>query len=101
MPDLCDEFDVIIDHVKQSNIYQYIFILRHLNADLSTTSGNKLKRLCLDHNLQHMINEPTRITSSSQTILDRIITNPNFMFDISFSSCINKRSLYDQCKSQI
>ena len=80
--DFWDEFDVIIGHVKQSNTYHYMFILVDLNADLSTTSGNKLKWLCLDHNLQYMINEPTRITSSSQTILDQILTNaPNFMSD--------------------
>ena len=66
--DFWDDFDAIIDLVKQSNTYQYMFILGDLNADISTTSGNKLKRLCLDHNLQYMINEPTRITSSSQTI---------------------------------
>ena len=65
--DFWDDFDAIIDLVKQSNIYQYMFILGDLNADLNTTSGNKLKRLCLDHNLQYMINEPTRIRSSSQT----------------------------------
>ena len=33
--------------MKQSNTYQYMFVLGDLNADLSTTSGNKLKQLCL------------------------------------------------------
>ena len=93
--DFWDDFDTIIDLVKQSNTYQYMFILGDLNADLSTTSGNKLKRLCLDHNLQYMINEPTRIPSSSQTILDQILTNaPNFMSDISVSPPV---STNDHC----
>ena len=41
--DFWDDFDAIVDHVKQSNTYQYMFILGDLNVDLSSTSGNKLK----------------------------------------------------------
>ena len=78
-----DEFDVVIDHVKQVNVSSYMFILRDMNVDLKTSNGNKLTYLCFEHNLQFLANEPTRITTS-QTILDQILTNaPNFVSDVS------------------
>ena len=37
-----DEFDVMIDHVKQAHVASYMFILGDLNVDLKTSNGNKL-----------------------------------------------------------
>ena len=84
--DFWDEFDTVIDQVKQSDNYRYMFVLGDLNADPKTNNGNKLIQLCLEHNLQYLINEPTRITATSQTILDQVLTNaPNFISSMSVS----------------
>ena len=72
--DFRDEFDVMINNIKQANVAFYMFILGDLNADLKTCNGNKPTQLCYEHNLQYLVNEPTRITTS-QTILDQILTN--------------------------
>ena len=53
--DFWDEFDTVIDQVKQSNNYRYMFILGDLNADPKTNNGNKLIQLCLEHNLNYNI----------------------------------------------
>ena len=66
-----------------------MFVLGDLNADLKTCNGNKLTQLCYEHNLQYLVNEPTRITTTSQTILDQILTNaPNFVRCVSSASFI-------------
>ena len=84
--DFWDEFDTVKDQVKQSNNYQYLFILGDLNADPKTNNGNTLTQLCLEHNLQYLINEPTKITATSQTILNKVLTNaPNFISSVSVS----------------
>ena len=63
-----------------------MFVLGDLNADPKTNNGNKLIQLCLEHNLQYLINEPTRITATSQTILDQVLTNaPKFISSVSVS----------------
>ena len=46
-----------------------------LNADFLTGNGDRLKTFCALNNLQYLINEPTRITANSATVLDQIITN--------------------------
>ena len=59
-----------------------MFILGDLNADLKTCNGNELTQLCFEHN--HLVNKPMRITTTSQTILDQILTNAlNFVTDVS------------------
>ena len=60
----CDEFNTIIDLVKQFNNYQYMFILGDLSTDSKTNNNDKLIQLCLEDNLQYLINEPTRITAT-------------------------------------
>ena len=63
-----------------------MFVRGDLNADPKTNNGNKLIQLCLEQNLQYLINEPTRITATSQTILDQVLTNaPNFISSVSVS----------------
>ena len=71
--DFWDEFDTVIDQVKQSDNYGYMFVLDDLNADPKTNNGNKLIQLCLEHNLQYLINEPTRITATSQKFWIRFL----------------------------
>ena len=71
--------DAVIDNIK-SDGFKNLFLLGDFNADFSTINGKKLKDLCNRQNLECLINEPTRITSHSATILDQIITNvPNFI----------------------
>jgi len=75
--------ETAIDNIKQSNNYKYIYILGDFNADFKTSNGNKLIRFCSEHNLHHLVNEPTRITANTQSTLDQILTNaPNFVSNI-------------------
>ena len=43
--DFWDEFEGMIDHVKQANVASYMYILGDLNADLKTWNVNKLIQL--------------------------------------------------------
>lgn len=81
-PDISDfwvDFQNCLDEIKTNDV-QNIFILGDLNADPATRNGRKLNDLCLRNNLYCLVNEPTRITQNTATILDQIITNcPNFV----------------------
>ena len=51
-----------------------------MNADLSTPDGAKLKQFSCEYNFQIHISQPTRITDTSSTCLDQILSNfPNFV----------------------
>ena len=76
-----DEKRLVLDDVKTDNV-KYIYILGDINADVNTANGRKLNLLCANYNLKCLITEPTRITDTSATILDQIITNA--------SNCVNK-----------
>ena len=93
--DFWPRFENIIEEVIANNNVQYIVILGDLNADFSTPDGTKLKALTQKFGLICHVNEPTRITQTSSTCLDQIITNmPNFV------SCINVQapvSTNDHC----
>ena len=69
-PDMSDA----LDDVKQYQL-QNLFILGDLNADPETYNGRKLKEFCDFQNLACTVNEPTRITDSTATILDQVLTN--------------------------
>ena len=74
-----DKITKVIDDIK-SDQYKYIFLLGDINADFHTLNGRKLTQMCLEQNLQCLIHEPTRITETTATVLDQIITNaPNFV----------------------
>ena len=88
-------FDTVIDNIKQSGLYNYMFILGDLNADFGTRNGNKLIQLCNEQNFQCLVHEPTRITTHSQTVLDQVLSNaPNF---ISNTEVIPPVSTNDHC----
>ena len=60
--------------------YKNIVILGDLNADPATIPGRMLANLCNVYNLSSHITEPTRITATSATILDQVLSNiPNFV----------------------
>ena len=72
------------EHVKTESPVQNMVLLGDLNADFSTVNGNKLIEFCRTYNLECHISEPTRITQTSQTCLDQIISNiPNFISSVS------------------
>ena len=90
-----DTFNIVIDNIKQSGRYMYMYITGDLNADFNTQQGNKLKQFCISNNFDYLVHEPTRITANSQTILDQILTNaPNFVTNVSVSPPI---STNDHC----
>jgi len=93
--DFWSSLDSVIDNIKQSNHYKHIFLFGDLNADLKTGNGNKLCQFCTTHNLHYVIHEPTRLTATSQTILDQVITNaPNFVSSVEVSPPV---STNDHC----
>ena len=64
-----------INYVVENNINSKILILGDLNSDPNTVNGNILKEFCNFNNLIINIDKPTRITETSQTILDQKLTN--------------------------
>ena len=89
-----DNLDQVLDDIKSSSI-KYIYLLGDLNADFNTVNGQRLAQLCIRQNLECLIEEPTRITPTSATILDQIITNaPNFVRNTEVSAPV---STNDHC----
>ena len=81
--DFWEHFNANVEHVKTESVSKYLMILGDLNADFATMNGKYLNEMCLLHNLECHIHQPTRITEFSQTCLDQIISNiPNFISDI-------------------
>lgn len=88
-------FDTILDDIKLSDEYRYLYVLGDLNADLGTNNGKKMLQICNEQNLQYLISEPTRITPTTQTILDQILTNAhNYVLSTTVSPPI---STNDHC----
>ena len=69
--DLQDSYDLI----RRSG-YQNIIITGDLNADPRTHNGNKLQHFTNSNSLCMYVNEPTRLTPNSATILDQFIATP-------------------------
>ena len=76
-----DLFDYNLEQTKLANPrIKYFLIMGDLNGDFTTKNGTSLKDLCVAHNLNYLINEPTRITPNKQSVLDQILVNmPNFV----------------------
>ena len=67
-------FQQSLDMAKQSNITSLV-ITGDLNADPGSPNGRILSQLVETNNLVMHIDEPTRITPSSKSILDQFISN--------------------------
>jgi len=81
--DFWSNFDENLELVKSESAVKHIVVLGDLNADFGTSNGNKLLDVCNIHNLCHHVNEPTRITASSSTCLDQVLSNvPNFVSSV-------------------
>ena len=72
--DFWDKIDTCIEEVKNDHAGS-IFVLGDLNADFNIPNGNKLQNLCQQQNLAYLVSSPTRITNSTATVLDQILTN--------------------------
>ena len=78
-----------------SDGYKNIVILGDLNADPHTIPGRMLLNLCNSYNFTVHISEPTRITSTSATVLDQVLSNvPSF---VTQSSVLPPIATSDHC----
>ena len=64
----------MINNINSSAV-RHIILMGDFNADDRTGDGTKLHYLLEINHLTSLINEPTRITQTSRSVLDRIITN--------------------------
>ena len=69
-----DNMQLMLDSVKISDI-KHTVILGDLNADDNSPHGPHFQYFIRTNSLVSHINEPTRITCTTQTILDIIVTN--------------------------
>ena len=72
--DFWNSFQDSVDLAKQSGTDK-IIIAGDLNAHPGTHAGNQLRLFTLSNNMLMHVNEPTRITATSATILDQFISN--------------------------
>ena len=69
-----DIFQSAIDKGQQSNLQDYK-IIGYLNSDPNTHTGDKLNTFASLNRLKMHINQPTRITDRSSSILDQCLLN--------------------------
>ena len=78
-----DHFESNIEFVKTESLAQNIMVIGDINADFNTVNGTKLLDICSVQNLHCHINSPTRITSTSSSCLDQVLSNiPNFISQV-------------------
>src|SRR5436190_14429308 len=81
---------------------QSVVVLGDLNIDLSSKTSceaNYLRQLLNDTNSTQIINEPTRVTANSATLIDHIIVDK--MAEIKRIGVIDAPSLKDQSRRNI
>ncbi len=69
-----EELQYMIDQSRLDQV-ENLILTGDFNADPNTTNGNRLAQLVDLNNLSQHINEPTRITETTSTILDQFISN--------------------------
>ena len=74
-----NDFEILLGMLDSENIEYYL--MGDFNCDLSSIVLDHDSKLLLDivvlYNLSQLINEPTRITDSSSTLLDIFTNNPD------------------------
>ena len=81
-----DDLQHCIDKIKNTD-FTKIILTGDLNADPSTNNGKKLIDVCAENCFTMHINQPTRITETTSSCLDQIITNiPNFVRSTNISA---------------
>ena len=87
-----DSYEYISNSLQKESLYNKpIFLFGDLNDDLLIPNA-KLQKLIKDVHFHQIINEPTRITPTSRTLLDVIITNK---VDIVLSSVVSSCNFSD------
>lgn len=72
--DYWDSFESCLESATDLN--SDVIIMGDFNHDMNITSNaSKLKKIISKFNIENMINEPTRITDTTQTCIDLILTN--------------------------
>ena len=95
--DLFDEWALFLSKCDTEN--KELIILGDLNCDVSKalpdSHTHRLKFLCSLYQLKQFINEPTRVTSTSATLMDLILTNTleNILQSGVIHLCISDHSL--------
>ena len=69
-----EDLQFMVDQARLGDI-NHIIISGDLNADPSTVNGTKLSQFVTSNDLTLHIQEPTRITETTSSILDQFITN--------------------------
>ena len=69
-----DDLQQMLDNAKLDRI-QNVIMMGDFNADEQTYNGNYFKFFSNVNHFTSHVNEPTRITSTTQTSLDKILTN--------------------------
>jgi exonuclease III len=89
-----DKLNESLDMAKASGIND-ILLIGDLNSDPQTFHGQKFINFCNNNNMHMNVHEPTRITATSSTILDQIVTSrPNLVTDVKIEPPI---STNDHC----
>ena len=90
-----ENFASNIENIKSMNTTKHLMILGDMNADFLSNDGKHLLEICDSYNVRYHVTSPTRITASSQTCLDQILSNiPNFISEISVDAPV---STNDHC----
>ena len=75
--DIFNNFEKIVERIDSED--KELYILGDLNCDVSAENKNNntksLRNIVNDYNLDQLIMQPTRITSTTKTIIDLIYTN--------------------------
>lgn len=75
--ELFDNFEFILEEIDATN--SEIYILGDLNCDFKSENSDcctkRLRELCELFNLSQLINEPTRVTSNSESLIDLCLTS--------------------------
>ena len=70
-----------------------IFLLDNFNVDFmpdaNANNTNKLKDIFATYGLEQLINEPTRVTSNSSTLIDLCVTNTATKIILGFSTWVS------------
>ena len=77
-----ENFQTQIDTARQLGV-NHLLITGDLNADPHSDNGPKLQQLADQNHFQIYVNEPTRITENTATILDQFVSNlHNMLYDV-------------------
>ena len=76
----CDALNETLTHL--STLEKHLFIMGNFNIDVSekSTSSNRMSKQCYlnmlaSHGAEMLINQATRITSTTAAVIDHILTN--------------------------